>query len=441
MQSVKKLTILIAGLFVFSASVVWAQIPPVPDGWLHPGIDIKPHQLDVASSMVYTTHAGFVTFAGQSPNLEKGWMVQVESDLNRDNEPDIITRYTHLLAKPEALMYTDVHYRREVYTPEIFMSLGKLPYGNGPYVTRNQLIGVVSDSGSRGRYHIQYELATSRFASGLTAGLDANTFAPPFAPCLENPYVEACSDDPALPGVFFSLNRKKPDAVRAPAYLNPGFVTPAPGKDPQMVPVFKAPTPKLPEPGLPVRDFLGQPPPSLPKPTSPPVTPVFGNPECSGSGDNNATITLNIIPKEQSEAAGGSNAPPGMCEWYISVHATEPFSHFGVHGTIGGVGVEHSGGSANRLECPPEVAGNCPTGWIGGTGWAVEHGGVPEAQNCMPDGSTPGIGYWEGPGHCGFKYSGDGAFGIPLSLPQYVNCDGSSNFYMTSAGQGNFGCN
>jgi len=243
-----------------SATTVLAQ------GYLHPGIDIKPHQVDAVSNLVYTTHAGFVTYAGPAPTWmkEKGWVVQVESDFNRDNVPEVITRYTHLY--PNALMVNDVHYRREVFTPGFYLSQGRsLPYGNGPYVTRNQLIGIMGDSGSPTRTHIQYEIVTSR--SGSLFGANLSKFN-----CADNLYPEQCSDDPARPGVFFAINRQKPDSVRAPVYVNPGIVTPQPAREPRVFPVHPAPRPELPEPPLAAPDFRPPPPPPLPPATPPPVS-------------------------------------------------------------------------------------------------------------------------------------------------------------------------
>ncbi|PIZ44151.1 hypothetical protein COY32_07015 [candidate division WWE3 bacterium CG_4_10_14_0_2_um_filter_41_14] len=99
--------------------------------------------------------------------------------------------------------------------------LEKLPYGYGPYVARNQLIGMVGDTGSPGRRHVQYEIVTDRYVSLYGSGL--NTY-----DCRDNPYLDVCVTDYARPGFFFPINRKKPNEVRGPVYTNPGFVTPPP---------------------------------------------------------------------------------------------------------------------------------------------------------------------------------------------------------------------
>ncbi|MCA9391742.1 hypothetical protein KC614_00870 [candidate division WWE3 bacterium] len=216
------------------------------EGYIHPGIDIDPSYSNASANFVYSTHAGFVTYAGPAPAQykEKGWMVQVETDLDRDNFPDVITQYTHLV--PNNLFIADVRNRRLSYSTEFFLNeiplgLEKLPYGFGPYVSRNQLLGLVGDSGSPGRRHIQYEIVTDRTVGDLYyASLDVYG-------CLEDPYIEACIQDPGRPGFFFPVNHLKPVAVRGPVYVNSAFVTPlptdTPTPTPSLGPVTPTPTP------------------------------------------------------------------------------------------------------------------------------------------------------------------------------------------------------
>ncbi len=224
------------------------------EGYIHPGIDIRPQRGVASSSYVYSTHAGFVTYAGPAPVSikERGWMVQIESDLNRDNVPDVITRYTHMM--PNSLRINDVWYRRFAFTPEYFVSLingmdgiEKLPFGYGPYVARNQLLGMVGDSGSPGHVHIQYEILTNRFRSLYGLGLDTDV---PYA-CSDSPYVEACSPDAGRPGFFFPQNSRKPARVRGPVYSNAGFVTPPPALTPIVITPTPAPATPTPDPNLP----------------------------------------------------------------------------------------------------------------------------------------------------------------------------------------------
>lgn len=395
---------------VFGTTVAYSQ------GWLHPGIDIKPLTADVSSNLVYTTHAGFVTYAGPAPEWvkEKGWLVQVETDFNRDNSPDVITRYTHLY--PWALMVNDVHYRREIFDPiKVYQKYGRsLPYGNGPYVTRNQLIGIVGDSGSPGRTHIQYEIVTSRFGSLFGVGLNTDPLSRP-GHCLDDPYVEQCSDDPVRPGLFFAINRKKPDVVRAPGYVNPGIVTPQPGRNPRVFPVFPAPAPELPEPPLPAPDFIPDPPPitDVPTPTPAPpldITPIPG-PDCESV--EGTSFGVNMLPIGN-----------GLCEWYITIWPPGSIGDINITGNIGGVGINawFPGG----MDCSVDSAGSCPYGWIGSSQGAIDGSGVYQAQGCPPD-------YWE---RCGYKYyPGQGPAGIPGPVP----CGGETNLVLVS-NRGNIVC-
>ncbi len=233
------------------ASAPTLNLPEIKEGYFHPGIDIKPQYSTLSSPYIYSTHAGFVTYAGPAPATvaERGWMVQIESDLDKDNVPDVITRYTHMM--PGSLRISDVRNRRFSFTPGYFASLitngmSKLPFGYGPYVARNQLLGVMGDSGSPGHMHIQYEITTNRFVSLYGQGLDTNV---PYA-CIDDPYVEACFNDLAHPGFFFPDNSKKPNRVNAPVYTNAGFVTPPPPLTPIVIPSpTPTPTPVPPPPG------------------------------------------------------------------------------------------------------------------------------------------------------------------------------------------------
>ncbi|MCA9397595.1 hypothetical protein KC573_02095, partial [candidate division WWE3 bacterium] len=119
---------------------------------LHPGIDIEPATATVRPPNVYTTHAGYVTFAGYDPAYpDKGYTVQVESDVNRDKVPDVYTRYTHLL--PGSITFDAVD-KRNHFSANGF----RYEYSLGAYVPRNSLIGRMGDSGSTGVTQTQYEI-------------------------------------------------------------------------------------------------------------------------------------------------------------------------------------------------------------------------------------------------------------------------------------------
>lgn len=243
--------------------------------YIHPGIDIRPDQGQSNSGYVYSTHAGWVTYAGPAPvhMQERGWMVQIESDINRDNVADVITRYSHLAS--DSIMINDVRYRRQSFTPEFFASLlensddiDKLPFGYGPYVARNQLIGMVGSTGtSGGNVHVQYEIVTGRHRLLYGMGLDTDV---PWA-CCDDPYVETnCVPADQPPGFFFPYNyREVGTSVDAPDYANGGMVTPPPALTPIISPTPEA----TPTPG----------PTDAPQPTDPPGSPP-PPPECSENG-------------------------------------------------------------------------------------------------------------------------------------------------------------
>lgn len=187
---------------------------PRAGDYLHPGINIKAAADTVAPIEIYSTHAGWVTFAG--PNAvrsESGVTVQIESDVNQDNVPDYATRYSHLL--PGSLQF-DVQWRRKKFgessSPHVF--------GGGTYVARNQLIGKMGDSGSPGFPHLRYDILYGEFSSGE----------PGFWSCTSDPYVLACLAG-ELERFFFSKSRFEPQIVKGPVYSNPGGVS-VPGGQP-----------------------------------------------------------------------------------------------------------------------------------------------------------------------------------------------------------------
>lgn len=179
---------------------------PRAGDYLHPGIDIKPPAGEVQHLAVYTTHAGWVTFAGDASALgrpEKGFMVQVESDVDKDNMPDFITRYEHLAA---GSLQFDVQNKQRNFTPSATI----WPLGSGIYLARNQLIGYLGDTGSPGVTQLHYEISQD---SQTSARID-------FSSCKDDPYILACLSD-EVASFFFGKRRFEPELVKGPVYSNP----------------------------------------------------------------------------------------------------------------------------------------------------------------------------------------------------------------------------
>lgn len=183
--------------------------------WLHPGIDLMPVSTAETENRVYSTHAGFITFAGDASNIqspgttpiasrkESGTVVQIEADVNKDNISDYATRYSHL--EPGSLNF-DVRWKR---LPRIESSKPYL-FGEGPYVARNQLLGLMGDSGTPGVRKVRYDILYGVFPAGN----------PTFWGCASDPYVMACLMD-EVERFFFSKSKFEPDPVLGPVYKNP----------------------------------------------------------------------------------------------------------------------------------------------------------------------------------------------------------------------------
>lgn len=184
---------------------------PRAGDYLHPGIDIGPPTSTAQPSNVYTTHAGYVTFAGYDPgHPDKGYTVQIETDFNRDRTPDAVTRYSHLL--PGSLQI-DVIDRGNPFSP----NGTRWEFGSGHYVARNTLIGKMGDSGSPGDTHIQYEILTTNPINPNVLPIHGNIGG---ERCTDNPYSLGCwvTD---LESQFFSKLRFRPNLVLGPVYVNP----------------------------------------------------------------------------------------------------------------------------------------------------------------------------------------------------------------------------
>lgn len=177
--------------------------------WLHPGIDIAPVGNQTKPLGVYATNAGWVTFAGQDPRYpEKGTTVQIESDVNQDNKPDFATRYEHLI--PGSVSF-DVQWRQHQTTESTKSYL----LGTGVYVARNQLLGLLGDSGNPGTNQLHYEVLQNPQASKANNGnIGVST-------CKDDPYYAACIANSAIQAFFFSIDRFVGEQVKAPIYTNP----------------------------------------------------------------------------------------------------------------------------------------------------------------------------------------------------------------------------
>ncbi len=175
--------------------------------FVHTGIDIKPAGSLVEPIGIFTTHAGWVTFAGDATALGRkdlGWMVQIESDVNQDNRPDYITRYKHLM--PGSIQL-DTQYKHGAAVADHT----QYEAGQGVYVARNQLIGLMGDSGSPGEYQLDYEILYGALTPGDIG----------FSYCDNNPYLNTCTND-GVENFFFTKEHRLGELVKGPVYTNPG---------------------------------------------------------------------------------------------------------------------------------------------------------------------------------------------------------------------------
>jgi hypothetical protein len=70
---------------------------PLVDKYINPNIDITPRSNDALGRAVYSTQAGWITFADWA-GPEKGYTIQIESDVDGDGQADLATRYMRLQA-------------------------------------------------------------------------------------------------------------------------------------------------------------------------------------------------------------------------------------------------------------------------------------------------------------------------------------------------------
>lgn len=97
---------------VFSTTNHNVPPPSNNDKYLNPNIDIAPTSSDPSARAVYSTQAGWVTFADWAGEA-KGYSIQVESDVDGDGQADLATRYMRLQAPENGEFAPDI----KVYTP------------------------------------------------------------------------------------------------------------------------------------------------------------------------------------------------------------------------------------------------------------------------------------------------------------------------------------
>lgn len=183
--------------------------------YVHTGIDIKPASGLVDPLEIYTTHAGWVTYTGDAAKegrTDMGWTIQVESDVNQDNEPDYVTRYKHLF--PGSPQF-DVQWKRKPFPNSDDNGNLKTRYklGEGVYVARNQLVGLMGDSGSPGEHQLDYEIIYKLPTSWQGGDVV-------FQGCDNDPYLLACLAE-NVNSFFFSEVREMGNIVKGPVYSNP----------------------------------------------------------------------------------------------------------------------------------------------------------------------------------------------------------------------------
>lgn len=183
--------------------------------YVHTGIDIKPASGLVEPLEVYSTHAGWVTYVGDASEEgrpDMGWTIQIESDVTQDNIPDFVTRYKHLF--PGSPQF-DVQWKRKPfpYTDSKGHLKTRYALGEGVYVARNQLIGLMGDSGSPGEHQLDYEILYKLPTSWKVGDVV-------FQGCDNDPYLLACLAQ-NVSGFFFSQPRKMGNLVKGPVYSNP----------------------------------------------------------------------------------------------------------------------------------------------------------------------------------------------------------------------------
>lgn len=104
--------------------------PPNPtvDKYINPNIDIAPNGNDPLARAVYSTQAGWITFADWAGE-SKGYTIQVESDVDGDGQADLATRYMRLQAPTDGYFAPDIATYRPATSPETMPPPTSAPTG------------------------------------------------------------------------------------------------------------------------------------------------------------------------------------------------------------------------------------------------------------------------------------------------------------------------
>jgi hypothetical protein len=82
-------------------------LDPAIAKYINPNIDIAPADDTASARAVYATQAGWLTFAGWA-GPEKGYTIQLESDIEGDGQADLATRYMRLQPPEDGFFAPDI---------------------------------------------------------------------------------------------------------------------------------------------------------------------------------------------------------------------------------------------------------------------------------------------------------------------------------------------
>ena len=93
-------------------------LDPAKAKYINPNIDIEPTDGSASARAVYATQAGWLTFAGWA-GPQKGYTIQIESDVEGDGQADLATRYMRLQPPQNGFFAPDIpEYYPETLPPE-----------------------------------------------------------------------------------------------------------------------------------------------------------------------------------------------------------------------------------------------------------------------------------------------------------------------------------